>query len=225
MLRYLGAVLMVVFSVSCVKKPPEEISNSKPAGLPGEEQVEKELYTLPGLDHGLIQSPVNILTYNAEEVKSESFHVHYYPNSDHNMKLLNTGHSIKLEFETKSTIEYDGITYKFQQAHFHTPSEHQVDGMTFPMEMHIVNRHEATDEQDTQEYLVIGFFFKMGRENKFLKRFIEKIPKNPNEVAKLDENDPVTLEDLLDQIRYINELEGNNARHVQALYGRGVESY
>lgn len=55
--------------------------------------------------------------------------------------------------------------------HFHTPSEHLIDGMTFPMELHIVNQVPPVNQGDTPHYLVIAALFKMGKENKFISEF------------------------------------------------------
>lgn len=216
------------------------------------------LYTLPGLDHGLIQSPINILTstlQNAEEHEIEVTTLH----DDMATAVVNKGHTIELEFEPGTEVLFDGEYYDFIQAHFHTPSEHQIDGMTFPMEMHFVCVHQEMDEKKPK-YVVISAFFKMGKENKFMDGFIDKIPDHENDTISLAEN-PVYIEDLIgeinserkyyyykgslttppftetvnwlvlrdiieaspEQIKIINDLEGNNARHVQADFGREVE--
>ena len=61
-------------------------------------ETENELYTLPGLDHGLIQSPINILTsslQDADEHEIEVTTVH----SDKVTAVVNKGHTIELEFD------------------------------------------------------------------------------------------------------------------------------
>jgi carbonic anhydrase len=224
-----------------------------------EHSSEDELYTLPGLDHGLIQSPINILTstlQDADEHEIEATTIH----DDKVTAIVNKGHTIELEFEPGMEALFDGKNYEFKQAHFHTPSEHQVDGMTFPMEMHFVCLHKELD-QEKPEYLVVAAFFKMGKENKFMSRFIEKIPKQENDTVSIAD-DPVYIDDLIgdinpdrkyyyykgslttspytesvnwlilrdviqaspEQIKIINDLEGNNARHVQAMFGREIEA-
>ncbi len=146
--------------------------------------------------------------------------------------------------------------------HFHTPSEHLIDGITYPMELHIVNTMQNQSPEETTEYLVIGVLFKMGKEdNKFIEEFINSIPEKAHSKKEI-KTGKVKLDDLLHnvsqdkldkfyhykgslttppntesvrwyvykhiftasprQIQRINELEGNNARHVQALHGREV---
>lgn len=40
-----------------------------------------------------------------------------------------------------SSTTVDGKVFELKQFHFHTPSEHTIDGEYFPLEMHLV--HEA----------------------------------------------------------------------------------
>jgi carbonic anhydrase len=221
---------------------------------------ETKRYTLPGLDHGLVQSPINILSFAAGENGKHQITTHF---EDKINAIENTGHSVQLDFAPGSTITVDNETFDFQQMHFHTPSEHLIDGMTFPMELHIVNTMKKLSPSDTTEYLVIGILFKMGKEdNKFIEEFINSIPTKSHSKVKI-KTGTVRLEDLLEtaedsvrthyynyrgslttppntesvrwyiykhifeasprQIQRINELEGNNARHVQAMFGRKVD--
>ena len=220
---------------------------------------DETLYALPGLDHGLIQSPVNILTSQTESGKHQ---IVFGNQSSRAENVANTGHTIQLNFEPGATTTFDGKNYEFIQCHFHTPSEHLVDGVTYPMEMHCVSMLPAGDDPDAPpEYLVGAFLFKMGAGNRFIDEFLSQVPET-EATADLAEGTPVYLKDLLEplgaethyyiysgslttppytetvtwlildhiieaspeQIRTINRIEGNNARHVQALYDRQVES-
>jgi carbonic anhydrase len=168
---------------------------------------------------------------------------------------------VQLDFAEGSTITQDDTIFAFKQCHFHTPSEHLIDGMTYPMEMHIVNIMPNEDKNATPQYLVIGVLFKEGKENKFIADFLNSIPKDEKGTTDLKAG-KVTLHDLFGnipknlkgafynyrgslttppytetvrwyitkhvfeasaaQIEAINKVEGNNARHVQALYGRTI---
>ena len=220
---------------------------------------EEVLYTLPGLDHGLIQSPINILTSTLKEASRHEIEVTSV-HAEKAVAVVNKGHTIELEFDPGTEVNFDGKTYDFKQAHFHTPSEHQIDGMTFPMEMHFVCERKEQDGANP-EYLVLAIFFKMGLENKFISGFIDKIPPHEDDTVSLV-NEPVYIDNLVgpinpdrqyyyykgslttppytetvnwlilreiveaspEQIRKINDQEGNNARHVQARFGRNVEA-
>lgn len=52
------------------------------------------------------------------------------------------------------TTTFMGTTYNFKNLHFHSPSEHKVNGVQFPLESHMVH------ESSTGELLVIATFFK-----------------------------------------------------------------
>ena len=152
----------------------------------------KQGFALPGLDHGLIQSPINILTNTVEHVDSRAITVRY---KDEVNAIENLGHTIQLHFAEGSTIMAHGKTFQFKQMHFHTPSEHQLDGMTYPMELHIVNSAEGENNGES-EYLVVSILFKMGEENKFISDFYDFIPEEENSVHNI-QTGRVRLSDLL----------------------------
>ena len=220
-------------------------------------ETDKELYTLPGLDHGLVQSPVNILSGGAVHGRHQVA-LHY----DHTAPeyIINKGTTIELDFPTGGgSITYDSKEFELVQLHFHTPSEHLVDGVTYPMSMHIVNRMTEEHSDGRPHYLVIAILFKMGAANDFIGSFLEAVPLDPGTSAHIDPG-AVYLDDLFpdhkmphyfhyrgslttpphtetvdwlvlkhvkeaspEQIQRINEIEGDNARHVQALYGRPID--
>jgi len=152
----------------------------------------KAFYSLPGLEHGLIQSPINILSQKQHDLGRHKVTLHF---EDAINEIENLGHTVQLDFEAGSTITSDGMTYEFKQMHFHTPSEHLVDGVTYPMEMHIVNYRAPLYEGDHPHYLVIGVLFKMGQENKFISEFLGKIPEKAHSHAAIKKG-VVRLHDL-----------------------------
>lgn len=252
-------VLAVVFALlptGCARKAERECACESPDEPKSAERL-NELYALPGLDHGLVQSPVNILSHDAVHGKHRVA-LHY----DHTAPdfILNKGTTIELDFPAGGgSITYDGKDYDLLQLHFHTPSEHQVDGVTYPMSMHIVNRMRAGHSDGRPHYLVIAILFKMGEANHFIGSFLEAVPIKVGATAELGPN-TVYLDELFpsrkmphyfhyrgslttpphtetvewmvlkrvkeaspEQIRRINAIEGDNARHVQALYGRPID--
>ena len=216
-------------------------------------------YALPKFDDGPAQSPINILSSYTEK---DNHKIAIRSNGEINA-VENLGHTIQLDFADESTTTVDGRIYKFKQLHFHTPSEHLVDGMTFPMEMHMVN--VSKDQKDTLKsvYTVIAILFKMGKENKFIKEFLNAVPADENEKVTLQPG-LVKLDDLFagipknelesyyhysgslttppytesvdwiirkyifeaspEQVVAIEKMEGDNARHVHALYDRKIAS-
>ena len=69
-------------------------------------------------------------------------------------------------------ITLRGTRYDLQQFHWHTPSEHEVNGRRNPMEMHLV--HAAADGS----LLVIGAFIEQGRTNRTLETIFDDLPEH-----------------------------------------------
>lgn len=226
------------------------------SSLEAQELEPRSGQTLPGLKHGLCQSPINILTRAVTKGSRHSIVLDYKRSSEH---VRNLGHTIEVEYDEGNTLAFDGRVFEFKQFHFHTPSEHLVDGVTYPMEMHMVHTLGERNADNETIYLVVGALFKQGRENPFLDEFIGAIPKKEGKEAivqggVVDINDLFELAPTLDyyhydgslttppytetvtwliiqsifeaspeQIETFKQLEGSNARHVQALYGRQVD--
>lgn len=217
----------------------------------------KRTFLVPGLDHGLLQSPINILSSEAATGRHRVT-VHFSGQID---EVEHLAHTVQVDFHPGSTIEFDDKTFDFVQLHFHTPSEHLVDGVTYPMEMHLVNIRQGTLESDTPEYLVFAFLVKMGAPNRFIDSFIDYIPPDADDTTPVELNvlagggvfnsvlaealnhyyyyrgslttPPYTesvnwavlkhiFEASPEQILRINELEGDNARHIQKVNRREV---
>lgn len=128
-----------------------------------------------------MQSPVNIISGRGS-LSSHQVLVHYGSSKE---KIANLGHTVEVQYDSGSYITYDSVDYHFKQFHFHTPSEHMVDGSTYEMEMHIVHTFQGVDA-DTPNYLVIGVFFKEGDENNFVSSFLDAIPNEEGSVFSSD---------------------------------------
>lgn len=217
-------------------------------------------YAFPRHTDHLAQSPINIISSKADKAGKEQFSFVFH--SDIGL-AENLGHTIELEFKDGSSCTMNGKKFASKQFHFHTPSEHLLDGMTFPMEMHLVNTLPDSADPKKMSYVVVGVLFKIGAENKFLKEFLDRIPAKEGEKTELIKGQ-VKFEDLVsqftkddvksyytyngslttppftesvqwvimkriveaseEQIMTIEKMEGNNARHVQAINNRKVYS-
>ncbi len=71
-------------------------------------------------------------------------------------KVLNNGHTIQMNADGAGGIVIAGVRYEFRQIHFHHPSEHTINGKSFPLEAHLV--HQAADGR----LAVIGALFEEG---------------------------------------------------------------
>ena len=131
-------------------------------------------YALPKFDDGQAQSPIDIMSDSTIKDSGQFISIKFKTGIT---AIENLGHTIQLDFKEGSTTIAGGKTYTSKQFHFHTPSEHMIDGITYPMEMHIVNVLKDSGEKKNPQYLVIGLLFKMGRENTFIKEFLNAIPR------------------------------------------------
>jgi len=93
--------------------------------------------------------------------------------------LENNGHSCQLNFKDAGNAVIEGNTYELKQIHFHAPSEHTVNGMLFPLEMHMV--HADADGK----LAVIGLLFEHGNANPFLQTFWDELTEEVGEKKEL----------------------------------------
>jgi carbonic anhydrase len=71
-------------------------------------------------------------------------------------KIANNGHTIQANAAPGSTIGLDGARFELKQFHFHTPSEHVLNGRRSAMEVHFV--HADANGQ----LAVVGMLMKAG---------------------------------------------------------------
>jgi carbonic anhydrase len=65
--------------------------------------------------------------------------------SNNGVTVKNTGTTLQVNFEPGSnSITWAGQQLELLQYHFHTPSEHTVEGAYSSMEAHLVHRNKAT---------------------------------------------------------------------------------
>jgi carbonic anhydrase len=207
-------------------------------------------YIVPDVTEAHSQSPINIETTGLAAGK-HVIRFHYQTTREH---VDNLGHTVKVTYDAGSTLDYDGKTYALQQFHFHTPSEHLLDGVTYPMELHLVHAEQGHPEH----LLVVGVLFKEGQASPWLGTLLADVPGHAGEHA--DKEARLDIASLLtgrngyyhyegslttppysetvtwlvleqprtaaaEQIEALNRIEGNNARHIQARNARPVEHF
>jgi carbonic anhydrase len=75
---------------------------------------------------------------------------------------VNNGHTIQENLRPGNFITIQGQQYEAKQFHFHSPSEHRIDGKTFPLEIHVVHANRIG------QLAVLGIMFDEGEENSTL---------------------------------------------------------
>lgn len=96
---------------------------------------------------GKNQSPINIEKLHIStgahwslNYKNTSLHIAH---NEHMNDIIDNGHTIQANVDAGSSFTFQSKTYRLKQFHFHTPSEHTIDGQQLPMEIHLV--HQASD--------------------------------------------------------------------------------
>ncbi|MEI9992638.1 MAG: carbonic anhydrase family protein [Rhizomicrobium sp.] len=127
------------------------------------------------------QSPVNIVGTIPAKIKP--FVVDY---RSRDFDVTNDGHTIKVTpVGGTNTVAYDGKVYTLSQFHFHHKSEHEVNGVQTPMELHFVNTLDG-------DAVVLGVFLDTGAANAAFKAIMDAAPASPGPSNRV-RIDPNTL--------------------------------
>ena len=135
---------------------------------------------------GSHQSPIDIIDLDSAsevsfEINYESTTVHISHNENMD-DIIDNGHTIQLDIDNGSSFTLKGETYHLKQFHFHTPSEHTLNGKHYPMEMHFV--HQADDGR----LAVIGVFVEEGEvANENIQLVIDNLPESKGEMIHLED--------------------------------------
>ena len=109
---------------------------------------------------GRSQSPINISMERAIRGNLPDIVFDYQETA---FNILNNGHTVQVNYDPGSYIEFAGIRYDLLQFHFHSPSEHVFQsGAQFEVEMHLVHRSAAG------ELAVVAVLINQGEENPVL---------------------------------------------------------
>lgn len=139
---------------------------------------------------GYKQSPVNIVPPRG---RSLSRHLKFFwKNTSTN--IVNNGHTIQYNIDQSSSltnssyITLNGQKYYLLQFHFHAASEHTVDGVQYPAEIHFVHRNP-----DNGKLAVVGVFVEEGDENPFFEHIADTWPHDEGSFVSADTFDPSAL--------------------------------
>ncbi len=116
---------------------------------------------------GKRQSPIDIKAAAASKQDGAAWVVDCH---DTSLEILNNGHTVEDDYHGGGTLTIDGHAYALAQFHFHSPSEHTVDGRHFPLEMHLVHKDPGG------KLAVIGVLIEEGAEHPELARLWKHMP-------------------------------------------------
>lgn len=123
---------------------------------------------------GAMQSPID-LSHQRVKIVSKLGKItrNYMPS---NATVKNRGHDISVQWDMGKvgSIKINGTEYFLQQAHWHSPSEHTINGRRYDMELHLVHLN-INDENVQNKIAVIGVMFKLGSPDAFLSKLMRDI--------------------------------------------------
>jgi carbonic anhydrase len=131
---------------------------------------------------GKNQSPIDLVADVHTELPELEFE--YYSTD---INEINNGHTIQQNIKPGSFLRIPdrGVVSELKQFHFHSPSEHRVNGRSYAMEMHFV--HAGEDGSLT----VVGVLVEEGEEHPVLKKLWAFMPENVGDTSV----EPIGIED------------------------------
>ncbi len=122
---------------------------------------------------GRRQSPIDIVAVESASLPAIEFG--YGPSM---IDLVYNGHTVKEVEDHESSMTVAGKRFVLQQFHFHSPSEHTVNGRHSAMEMHLVHK------SDDGTIAVIGVLIEQGADNPAFDQVWNYLPSAENRERK-----------------------------------------
>ena len=181
-----GLILLLISVISCGKADHkvkvQDSSHEIEWSYEGETSPEHWAELEKNSDcSGTRQSPINILDINVveDENKESTIELYYSPKTILK-KVRNNGHSIQFDFDKGDSITYNKINYNLVQIHFHEPSEHTINGVRYPIEIHLV--HQSKEKY----YTVLSVFGIEGEESEAIEEMESFLPLKKGEERKIN---------------------------------------
>lgn len=115
-----------------------------------------------------VDAPVMRTTYRASALR--------IAHHQHVTDLIDNGHTLQVTVDEGSRLETARDAYSLAQFHFHTPSEHVVEGRRYPMEVHFVHQSKSG------RFAVVAGFVEEGPEDPNLGLLIRHFPEARGQV-------------------------------------------
>jgi carbonic anhydrase len=109
--------------------------------------------------------------------------------------------AVHVNYDSGSTIGHLGATYELKQFHFHSPSEHQLNGKNLPVEIHFVHADANGN------LAVIAVFVTEGTAHPTIAQLWENLPGKEGESNNLDKQ--IGASDLLPESKDYSYYQGS----------------
>lgn len=146
--------------------------------------------------NGTEQTPIDIVPATRDALANPA--VQYQAGA---VTVVNNGHTVQANAAPGNRIVVDGVEYSLAQMHFHTPSEHHINGVPALAEVHFV--HKAIDGT----LAVVGVLIEASREDNLAwASFVAAIATNVDESTTTTLDWPTLLPTDLTTYRYRGSL-------------------
>ena len=139
---------------------------------------------------GTVQTPIDIVTSQTIKTPLDELEFNYNP---FNISIVDNGHTVQVnKGSSTNKLTVDGVTFEFQQFHYHTHSERAIDGSFNDMELHLVHKDPVTGN-----LAVVAVFVKGtgNQENPFLNKYFSEFP--AEQMKEVATNTTINLDDIL----------------------------
>lgn len=155
-------LFLLIMATACSNSSPVEWGYSGP-GAP--EHWASLSPDFAACANGKQQSPIDISGYVTGDLGAISFAF-----EGKQVTLHNDGRQVRAEFASGNVSTLGGREYHLKSAHFHSPSEHTIDGKGFAAELHLVHA-------DSSENLaVVGLLFELGDASPVAQSILDAAP-------------------------------------------------
>ncbi|NP_001140512.1 Alpha carbonic anhydrase 7 [Zea mays] len=159
---------------------------------------------------GKQQSPIDIVTKQAVPAATLDTLNRTYGAT--NATLINDGHDITLALEGKvGTVTVNGKAYSFEKLHWHSPSDHTINGQRFPLELHLV--HRSADGA----LAVIGILYQLGAPDSFYYQLKRQLGEMAQDRCDFAEEEESRVEAGLIHLRSLQKRTGSYFRYTGSL--------
>lgn len=150
-------------------------------------------------DSGTAQSPIDLPSPS----ERQALPVLNFKYTKAPLRMINDGHTVLVEHDGKSSLDFGEMTFGLRQLHFHSPSEHTRQGKESPIEMHLV--HSSAGGNLT----VVAVMIEPGADNPGLAGFWDHLPTTAgarSEPQGVEVDAAALLPDSLESSRYSGSL-------------------
>lgn len=134
---------------------------------------------------GNSQSPIDIYISATEKAALTPLQFEYKAS---NGVMVNNGHSVQVNLtDAGSALLVNNSRYNLTQFHFHTPSEERINGLNYPMVIHMVHQNAVGG------LAVVAVLVNEGKENQALKQLFTQLPTKKDATSSVSNFDSKTI--------------------------------